>query len=125
MTGSEAKRAPPWCPWGFGCGWSASVRWAAVSAHGAAALALISAPLLSARSCRSFCVTGLASAEFQFEVLHAVEGYCARLSDGRLCLLFGDATRCVGVMLGDVDMVSQLHTASSVHLVRPAGATLH
>ena len=63
--------------------------------------------------------------EPQFVALNAVEGYCARLPDGRLCLLFGDATRCVGVTLGDDEMVSQLHTAISAHLVGPAGATLH
>jgi hypothetical protein len=68
---------------------------------------------------------GLPSEEFQFDVLHAIEGYCARLPDGRLCLLFGDATRCVGVTLGDGEMVSQLHTALAARLVRPAGATLH
>ena len=63
--------------------------------------------------------------EPQFVALHAVEGYCTRLPDGRLCLLFGDADRCVGVTLGDDEMVSQLHTALAARLVRPAGATLH
>ena len=63
--------------------------------------------------------------EPQFVRLHPVEGYCTRLPDGRLCLLFGDADRCAGVTLGDDEMVSQLHTALAARLVRPAGATLH
>jgi hypothetical protein len=39
--------------------------------------------------------------------------------------VFTDATRCLGVILADDEMVSQLHTAIVQRLVRPARATLH
>jgi len=67
------------------------------------------------------------ASEPRLEALHAVEGYCARLPDGRLCLMFGDAdhTRYFGVTLADDEMVSELHTALAMRLRRPASATLH